>query len=295
MSVAQPSIPPTQLPDTKVLQDLSTVIEKINLCTTMLHPLNSTQEVDQDESLLTIIGFLEACVPRVRELIEAGMTGALQEDTVVKCLAVNDSLCQVLEFVEHPEKCVAVAAAVRGEGVGVGGDGGGSKDVQRNQQTQTQGQPKDDLVQEFDAFGITDDDDDDFFATSTTSLNADANDSKLPAKKESTPMVVNSKKTSALEDLLLTPSDALPIPPPPAAASSSASASSSRGTTGNVTSKSGTETVTETKTVTVTVTAPSTLVDPSTNSTTTNPTNDAAAAPVKKDPIQDEFDSFFDD
>jgi len=44
------------------------------------------------------------------------MTGALAEDTVVKCLTVNDSLCQVLELVEHPEKCEAapaVAAAAK--------------------------------------------------------------------------------------------------------------------------------------------------------------------------------------
>eukprot|EP00553_Chaetoceros_curvisetus_P001293 CAMPEP_0204621630 /NCGR_PEP_ID=MMETSP0717-20131115/7286_1 /ASSEMBLY_ACC=CAM_ASM_000666 /TAXON_ID=230516 /ORGANISM="Chaetoceros curvisetus" /LENGTH=153 /DNA_ID=CAMNT_0051636085 /DNA_START=65 /DNA_END=526 /DNA_ORIENTATION=- len=74
----------------------------------MLHPLTSTTEIEshpESDSFLAIIGFLEACVPRVRELVEAGMTGALKEDTVVKCLAVNDELCQVLEFVEHPEKC----------------------------------------------------------------------------------------------------------------------------------------------------------------------------------------------
>ena len=100
-----PSIPRTQTPDAKILSDLATVIEKINLCTEMLGPLTSSYQVDQDESLMAVVGFLESCVPRVRDLVEAGMTGALEEDTVVKCLTVNDSLCQVLELVEHPEKC----------------------------------------------------------------------------------------------------------------------------------------------------------------------------------------------
>lgn len=100
-----PSIPRTQTPDAKILSDLATVIEKINLCTEMLGPLTSSYQVDQDESLLVVVGFLESCVPRVRDLVEAGMTGALGEDTVVKCLTVNDSLCKVLELVEHPEKC----------------------------------------------------------------------------------------------------------------------------------------------------------------------------------------------
>eukprot|EP00558_Chaetoceros_sp_UNC1202_P009908 CAMPEP_0197237122 /NCGR_PEP_ID=MMETSP1429-20130617/4043_1 /TAXON_ID=49237 /ORGANISM="Chaetoceros sp., Strain UNC1202" /LENGTH=201 /DNA_ID=CAMNT_0042696057 /DNA_START=86 /DNA_END=691 /DNA_ORIENTATION=+ len=104
---AAPTIPPTKTPDAKILSDLDTVNEKISLCSSMLEPLTSVSQVNQpgNESLLAIIGFLEACVPRVRDLVEAGMTGALKEDTVVKCLAINDSLCQVLELVEHPEKC----------------------------------------------------------------------------------------------------------------------------------------------------------------------------------------------
>jgi hypothetical protein len=268
MSLEKPSIPPTQVPDTKVLQDLSTVIEKINLCTTMLHPLNSTEQVDQDESLLTIIGFLEACVPRVRELIEAGMTGALKEDTVVKCLAVNDSLCQVLEFVEHPEKCLPAAAAA----------GGGANNGSSNIKTDQKKQQKDSSFQEFDAFGITDDD---FFATSL-----DANDSKLPAKKDTSttatvpPGTQNTKKSSALEDLLLTPSDALPTPPPSFSSSSSSLLHSSS------TGFSGTSNVNTTKSDTA-----------SSHDQTTNipnqPNNDVNT--LGKDPIQDDFDRFFDD
>lgn len=109
-----PSIPHSVAPDSKVLLDLSTVTEKIAATTSMLQPLTSTDQIEshpESDFLLANIGFLEACVPRVRELIEAGMTGALQEDTVVKCLAVNDELCQALEFVDHPEKCQASAAS----------------------------------------------------------------------------------------------------------------------------------------------------------------------------------------
>jgi len=109
-----PSIPHSVAPDSKILLDLSTVSEKIASITSMLQPLTSTDQIEshpESALLLANIGFLEACVPRVRDLVEAGMTGALKEDTVVKCLAVNDELCQVLEFVDHPEKCQASAAS----------------------------------------------------------------------------------------------------------------------------------------------------------------------------------------
>jgi len=101
--LTHPTLPPTTTPDSKVLSDLDTVKEKIALCASMLVNLSHTSQVDQDESLLAIIGFLEACVPRVRELVEVGMQGALLDDTTMKCLEVNDSLYKVLEDVEHPE------------------------------------------------------------------------------------------------------------------------------------------------------------------------------------------------
>jgi len=197
-SIAAPSIQPTQTPDAKILSDLATVIEKINLCTSMLQPLTSPSQIDQNESLLTIIGFLEACVPRVRELVEAGMTGALAEDTVVKCLTVNDSLCQVLELVEHPEKCEAVpAGAAAAVAVAKKPDA------------------------DFDAFGI--DDDYDIFG--------DEDDAeKKPAPVAAPAASVDADvdvATSALDELLLTPAD-VPVPvPAPAAATNTASASAS--------------------------------------------------------------------
>ncbi len=106
-------------------------------------------------------------MPRVRELIEAGMTGALAEDTVVKCLTVNDSLCQVLEFVEHPEKCEQSAAAIEKSNEG------------------------DMPVDSFDAFGISDDND--LFG---------AEGDKKPAAPPS-----SSAASSVLDDLLSAPAE----------------------------------------------------------------------------------------
>jgi len=159
----------------------------------MLQPLTTPSQLDQDESLLTIIGFLEACLPRVRELIEAGMTGALAEDTVVKCLTVNDSLCQVLEFVEHPETCQGDPAVDKE-----------TKEPQLQNQNQVDGS-----VDNFDAFGIGDDDDDDLFGGVVGGNgNGNGNSSSLEKKPAADKAVENDSvkaATSALDDLLLVP------------------------------------------------------------------------------------------
>lgn len=169
-----PSIPPTRTSDSKILSDLATVIEKINLCTSMLQPLTATSQIDEDESLLTIIGFLEACVPRVRELVEAGMTGALAEDTILKCLSVNDSLLQVLEFVEDPAKC---------------------KPALHDTDTSDK---------KFDAFGIVDDDD--LFGDQKSSAkNLKKTPASAPTESSSNASASLSTTTSALDELLLSP------------------------------------------------------------------------------------------
>mmetsp|Transcript_16348 Transcript_16348/g.20686 ORF Transcript_16348/g.20686 Transcript_16348/m.20686 type:complete len:261 (-) Transcript_16348:440-1222(-) len=103
--------------DAKILSDLSVVQEKIALCQSILtneHICTSSQ-IDSHDSLLTIIGFLEACVPRVRELIDVGMA-VLKEETLTMCFQVNDELCKILEDVEHPEKrSVGAATAAAAE------------------------------------------------------------------------------------------------------------------------------------------------------------------------------------
>ena len=69
-------------PDEKILSDLSTLNEQIALTQSMLvnaGPLSSITN-DTNEALLTVVGFLEACVPRMMELIEAAASGALKPE-----------------------------------------------------------------------------------------------------------------------------------------------------------------------------------------------------------------------
>jgi hypothetical protein len=210
-TASSPTIPPTQRPDTKVLSDLSTVIEKINLCTSMLATITSTSQIDQDESLLTIIGFLESCLPRVRELIEAGMTGGLAEDTLTKCLMVNDSLCQVLEFVEHPEQCQGVTATANSDDDDDDDEDDDGDDAKASSP-----------VNDFDAFGIDDDDDadDDLFRINEDSIGGDGQSKTTFSEKKPAAVSVaenDSVKaaTTTLDDLLLAPTPAAPPPTTP--------------------------------------------------------------------------------
>ena len=52
-------------PDEKIKSDLSTVSEQITLCQSMLVNAGPLSSIQQNEALLTVIGFLEACVPRM--------------------------------------------------------------------------------------------------------------------------------------------------------------------------------------------------------------------------------------
>ena len=76
----------TTKPDEKILSDLSTLNEQISLAQSMLvnaGPLSSITN-DTNEALLTVIGFLEACVPRMMELIEAAASGALKPEVSLR-------------------------------------------------------------------------------------------------------------------------------------------------------------------------------------------------------------------
>jgi hypothetical protein len=118
---------PTHIdPDEKILRDLSTLTDQISLCESILaassssssssgsdhpNPNNNNDDDDANDALLTVIGYLEACVPRMVELIEAAAQGALSASTFEECLIVNDRLTNVLADVET--------------GGGCGGGGGG--------------------------------------------------------------------------------------------------------------------------------------------------------------------------
>lgn len=62
------------------------VKDKITLCREMLP---ESAGVDKDPALSEVVGFLEACRPRMVDLVEAGVGGALGEDTFAKCLQVQ--------------------------------------------------------------------------------------------------------------------------------------------------------------------------------------------------------------
>ncbi|EJK71030.1 hypothetical protein THAOC_07562, partial [Thalassiosira oceanica] len=58
-------------PDVKVQSDLSALSEQISLVRSMLKLAGPLSSIKEDEALLAVIGFLEACAPRMVELIEA--------------------------------------------------------------------------------------------------------------------------------------------------------------------------------------------------------------------------------
>lgn len=87
--------------DAKILADLDVVVEKLDLCESLLE--NSKITGQEDDNLLAVIGFLEACAPRMVELVEAAAQGALSENALMKCLEVNDRLTKQLEDVDDTD------------------------------------------------------------------------------------------------------------------------------------------------------------------------------------------------
>ena len=92
---------PVATPDTtdaadimKLREDLHALSEKIKLCKEMLP---ESPGIEQDETLAEVVGFLEACQPRMVDLIEAGMQGMLGEELFSFALHVNDDLNKTLE------------------------------------------------------------------------------------------------------------------------------------------------------------------------------------------------------
>lgn len=104
--------------DNKIMADLGTVKEKMDLCDNMLHPGDGSPapSLKNNEALLGVIGFLEACGPRMVELVEAATQGALSESVLMECLSVNDRLLKLLAdidtyaFTETPASTTAAAA-----------------------------------------------------------------------------------------------------------------------------------------------------------------------------------------
>ena len=168
--------------DSKIISDLTTVQEKIALCQSMLVEIQSTTQVDSNESLLAIIGFLEACVPRVRELINVGMT-SLKEETLTKCFQVNDDLCKILEDVDHPERVTTIISVSESASSGKSNDNGDNNASIGNLKTPEEF--------DFDNFGFE--------------------EQKQAVAADST-TTTSAAATSTLEDLLAPPSSVVPKP-----------------------------------------------------------------------------------
>jgi hypothetical protein len=61
----------------------------------------TTVSSSPDEAFITVIGYLEASVPCLTDLIEAAPQGALNEITFEQCLLMNDKLTSVLATVVY--------------------------------------------------------------------------------------------------------------------------------------------------------------------------------------------------
>ena len=78
----------------KLVADLGIVAEKIGLCNEMVP---NSPGIEHDDALAEVVGFLEACRPRLAVLVEAGLSGALGDETLTLCLKVNDDLHKALQ------------------------------------------------------------------------------------------------------------------------------------------------------------------------------------------------------
>ncbi|KAL3911339.1 MAG: hypothetical protein SGARI_001690, partial [Bacillariaceae sp.] len=102
-AVASSAQPASSNPNAKITKDLETLKEKMDLCQTMLNPGGGTPKlsVHSNDAMLAVIGFLEACAPRMIELVEAAsMSGVLSETVFGELLQCNDRLQKILADVE---------------------------------------------------------------------------------------------------------------------------------------------------------------------------------------------------
>jgi hypothetical protein len=107
--------------DTKIMADLDMLMEKMDLCDAMILKPSSDSpapSVRTDEACQSVIGFLEACAPRMVELVEAAAQGAVTDMVLMKALEVNDRLTKQLADIdttaltETPASTTAAAAPV---------------------------------------------------------------------------------------------------------------------------------------------------------------------------------------
>ncbi|GAX16923.1 hypothetical protein FisN_5Hh300 [Fistulifera solaris] len=94
--------PSQDIVDNKIMSDLNTVCEKMDIIEGLLRPGggNPVPSVRKDATVMSLIGFLEACAPRMVQLVEAAAQGFVSEPVLVKCLEVNDRLTKVMTDID---------------------------------------------------------------------------------------------------------------------------------------------------------------------------------------------------
>ncbi|KAG7345896.1 hypothetical protein IV203_004963 [Nitzschia inconspicua] len=99
---SSPSAQSSMDANNKIMKDLRSVNEKIDLLNQMLNPGAGTPKMSiTNDAVMAVVGFLEACKPRMIELIEAAsMIGVLSETVFEAVLQCNDRLQKALEDVE---------------------------------------------------------------------------------------------------------------------------------------------------------------------------------------------------
>lgn len=168
--------------DAKILGDLQQLTEKMDLCKSMLNPGAADPKLSmQSEAMLAVIGFLEACAPRMVELVEAAATGILSEEVFAECLSANDRLQKLLSDVETASLTETSAST-------------------------TAASVPDNLISDFDDLIFGEDDDEGLVKTPPIgggkTTGEDEEDSKMPAAEDSKlpAAAEDSKMPAAAED-----------------------------------------------------------------------------------------------
>lgn len=91
--------------DTKISNDLAVLKEKMNLLDSMIHPNDASApklSVKTNDAVRSVVGYLDACGPRMIELVTACMSqeGVLSEEVFGDVLGCNDRLQKLLSDVD---------------------------------------------------------------------------------------------------------------------------------------------------------------------------------------------------
>jgi len=139
--------------DAKIMADLNVVKEKMSLCEQLLPNATSV-----DDGFLGVVGFLEACAPRIVDLVEAAAQGALGEEVLMECLSINDQLTALLTKTDAKlppigEDVPSVAAAITTPATNENPDTDQTEDLLFNVNDDAQPPPNAKTTGEEDPFG----------------------------------------------------------------------------------------------------------------------------------------------